>query len=161
MNSKHFICHCGRCVLRFKCGSNELDSSIKKWFSEKREKNNFEMRAGSFIHTKGDKYVLLVQSYNRKWGPPKGTVEAGESSYACAIRETYEETGLRIKPAGRRLHNVSHKCGLFNIIVDSPISVCPVSDEISAYAWARPECIFKNYCRLNMSAKLAISKFVK
>jgi hypothetical protein len=155
-----FACYCGRCVVRLKPhsdGGADKEKPCKNFPS----KNNIEMRAGSFIHTKGDKYVLLVQSYNRKWGPPKGTVEKGETTYACAIRETYEETGLRIKPAGRRLHPVSHKCGLFNIIVDVPMSVCPMSDEISGYVWARPECISKNYCRLNMSAKLAMSKFVK
>lgn len=154
MSSRLFTCHCGRCVVRVKA----MDAP--PWEPQTKDENH-RKRAGSFIHTRGEKYVLLVQSYNGKWGPPKGTVEEGESTYACAIRETYEETGLRIKPAGRRLHVLSSKWGLFNIIVETPMSVRPLSDEISGYAWARPECIFKNYCHLNKPAKLAMSRFVK
>lgn len=32
-----------------------------------------------------------------KWNAPGGKIENGESPEACAIRETYEETGLRVE----------------------------------------------------------------
>ena len=37
---------------------------------------------------------LLLQSLSGKWGPPKGHVEKGESTYQAAVRETQEEAGL-------------------------------------------------------------------
>jgi 8-oxo-dGTP pyrophosphatase MutT (NUDIX family) len=38
--------------------------------------------------------ILLVKG-KHKWGFPKGHIESGESELDCAIRETYEETGLK------------------------------------------------------------------
>ena len=40
--------------------------------------------------------ILLIQrSDNHRWAIPAGAMELGESMEDCAIRETYEETGLR------------------------------------------------------------------
>ena len=45
--------------------------------------------------------ILLVkhkhpESGKEFWIPPGGGLEGSESIYDCAIRETYEETGLRV-----------------------------------------------------------------
>ena len=38
---------------------------------------------------------LLLQSQGRKnWGAPKGHIEAGEGTFAAAVRETAEEAGI-------------------------------------------------------------------
>ena len=40
--------------------------------------------------------ILLIQrSDNHRWAIPAGAMELGESMEDCAIRETWEETGLR------------------------------------------------------------------
>jgi len=41
------------------------------------------------------KYLLLRHRYGGHWGFPKGHIEAGESEMDAALRETYEETGIR------------------------------------------------------------------
>ena len=42
--------------------------------------------------------VLLVQEfgYKKRWGFPKGTLEAGESREECAAREAFEEVGVDV-----------------------------------------------------------------
>ena len=42
--------------------------------------------------------VLLVQEFGwkRRWGFPKGTLEAGESREECAAREAFEEVGVDV-----------------------------------------------------------------
>ena len=37
------------------------------------------------------------KKHKGKWDLPKGTADPGESSLDCAIRETYEETSIRIR----------------------------------------------------------------
>ena len=47
----------------------------------------------------GDKVLLCHatgQKDNRGWGLPKGRVDVGESDSQAAVRETFEECGLRI-----------------------------------------------------------------
>lgn len=53
-------------------------------------------KAGAFIFDPKEQRVLLVQSHQQYWGPPKGTIEQNETAYECAIREVREETGLNI-----------------------------------------------------------------
>ncbi len=43
----------------------------------------------------GDVRILLLQHEAGKWMLPKGTIEAGETPEAVALREVAEETGLR------------------------------------------------------------------
>ena len=55
-------------------------------------------------HSKNSKpKILLVHATNGSWakpvmGIPKGKIEDDESPEDAAFRETYEETGIRIKP---------------------------------------------------------------
>jgi 8-oxo-dGTP pyrophosphatase MutT (NUDIX family) len=43
----------------------------------------------------GDVCILLLQHETGKWMLPKGTIEAGETPEAVALREVAEEAGLR------------------------------------------------------------------
>lgn len=49
-----------------------------------------------------DNQILLAKTAGRKdkrsWGIPKGGIDKGESSINAAIRETYEELGIKVNP---------------------------------------------------------------
>ncbi len=55
-------------------------------------------KAGCLVINASRKSILLVQSNYRRWGPPKGSVEDGESDAEAAARELYEEAGVSAKP---------------------------------------------------------------
>ena len=42
-----------------------------------------------------DRLLLIQRSDNHRWAIPAGAMELGESMAECAIREVWEETGLR------------------------------------------------------------------
>ena len=57
----------------------------------------------------GEVEVLLVhRPEHGDWSFPKGKVEAGETDEECALREVWEETGLRCVP-GSELPAVSYR----------------------------------------------------
>lgn len=48
------------------------------------------------VSSSGKRQVLLVGSRrNGRWGLPKGHIDPGETSQAAALREAYEEAGIR------------------------------------------------------------------
>lgn len=69
---------------------------IKTYSKTPRYFNRNYRKAGVFIYDPKNDSVLLVQSRGHLWGPPKGTLNIGESDPNCAIREVKEETGLDI-----------------------------------------------------------------
>ena len=54
-------------------------------------------KAGVFMYDPKEDRVLLVQSRGHLFGPPKGSLNIGETDIECAIREVKEETGIDIK----------------------------------------------------------------
>ncbi|CAA0125548.1 Uncharacterised protein [Halioglobus japonicus] len=52
--------------------------------------------AGCFVASGQE--LLLVQGFNGKLSPPGGSSVPGESAQCTAFRETWEETGLRLRP---------------------------------------------------------------
>lgn len=52
---------------------------------------------GRIIIENADKHILLIHRSDFKlWGLPSGSIELGESLEDAMIRETFEETGLKI-----------------------------------------------------------------
>ena len=43
----------------------------------------------------GEKILLVLQRVTKKWGLPKGGKLENENIFSCALRELYEETGVR------------------------------------------------------------------
>ena len=44
-----------------------------------------------------DKYLLVKTKASNKWGPPKGHMNKHERLYDTAVRELYEETGIKVE----------------------------------------------------------------
>lgn len=75
---------------------------------------------GSFVvifkNNKRDEVFLIFRSDLRFWNLPGGGIEKGETPEKAAVRETYEETGFRIK--------LSKQLGIYNQANLDSIPVC-------------------------------------
>jgi len=73
------------------CSLEEILSMFKKW-------KGARPAYGVILLNPGLDKVLLVQEFGmkRRWGFPKGTLEAGESIEECAAREAFEEVGVDV-----------------------------------------------------------------
>ena len=60
---------------------------------------NYEKSCGAVVFTKVDNCIkyLLIQNLSGIYGFPKGHVENGESETETALREVFEEVGIKIK----------------------------------------------------------------
>lgn len=52
---------------------------------------------GTICMTPQNKILLVRGRRSRKWSFPKGHKESGEAYLDCAIRETFEETGVNLR----------------------------------------------------------------
>jgi 8-oxo-dGTP pyrophosphatase MutT (NUDIX family) len=108
-----------------------------------------EISAGAVIYhdnTKiGTRKYLVLHYPAGHWDFPKGAVEKGETEEQAAIREIFEETGLRvdgfipnfrkeIEYHYRRQSGLSHKRVVF-FLANSDISTVRISFEHSGYEW--------------------------
>ena len=50
--------------------------------------------ANGILFNESDEVLLQRRSDNGRWGLPGGRMEIGESAEECAVRETWEETGI-------------------------------------------------------------------
>lgn len=103
--------------------------------------------------------VLLLRKPRKKdsWQLPQGGIEPGESLEQAALRELYEEAGLRARvigvsdrtyqydfPASYRRFRPDHVCGqrirfVFAVPEGSGSGVTVDGEEITEYAWVLPE----------------------
>lgn len=113
------------------------------------DSNWIPKRAGTLLIDEKKKKILLVQTYGALWGPPKGTMEDGESYMNCAFRETREETGLPIsfhemrlvqKLFDRKAWYYKIKADKYRTSVDLKKIAVP---EITGICWICKECLYK------------------
>jgi ADP-ribose pyrophosphatase YjhB (NUDIX family) len=88
---KSFICSKGCC----KYSVAPYNYNHPQDYYNRREKT---LKAGIFITNNSFTKVLLVQSRQKLWGPPKGSLYPNESVQEGAVREVKEETGLEFDP---------------------------------------------------------------
>ncbi len=59
--------------------------------------------ASAFVINPYNKKILLIKhKKNKKWTQPGGHIEGNETPEEAAVREVFEETGIRIKLLGER-----------------------------------------------------------
>ena len=57
-------------------------------------KQNITESAGGIILNQDKKVIIVNQNYD-SWSLPKGHIDPGESAYDAAVREIYEESGVK------------------------------------------------------------------
>ena len=85
-------------ITNLKCNRGCCSLKTTEW---KRETEDDEIRlnsnkSGVILFDAAESEILLIQSRGNLWGMPKGTLEEGESPETGAIREAYEETGIKL-----------------------------------------------------------------
>jgi 8-oxo-dGTP diphosphatase len=114
-------------------------------------------RAHVFVLRDG-KMLALQQSGSRRWWEcPGGDLEPGETPDAAAVRETLEETGLRIKkPQLLRIWGHSNASDddvtAHAFVAAAPSGDVRLSGEHSAFAWMSVEEYAERYCGAQLAA---------
>ncbi len=107
--------------------------------------------AGCIIIDDGGNMLLIRR--NNRWDLPKGKVEAGETLFAAAMRESNEETGLDVfAMVGKRPLKTYHIYNLYggwhlkqtswfvgNVAGNKPTGKPQVEEGITDIVWVRPE----------------------
>ena len=94
------------------------------------------------IITDGNRVLMVrrrVKEGELSWQFPAGGIEAGETPEEAAVRETLEETGLKVEAQaliGQRIHPKTHREMSYTAcrVVDGEAHVAD-ADELDAVAW--------------------------
>ena len=113
--------------------------------------------AGVWLESEG-RVLLLQRGYGRAegvWVPPGGLVEDGESPADAAVRETFEETGIRISEP-RLLHTFEwpdeRRRRVFQFLAKATSSLVTLSDEHTDFRWMAPRDYARDYLALRPGA---------
>lgn len=124
-------------------------------------------KGGVFCFDVKQNKVLLIQSRGKYWSVPKGSSVDGETIEDTAIRELYEESGLKInKKVLTKSYTISNRTYFYVEMEEQPI-VIPKFDGNDSHssAWIRLECldsmIKKDYILINTDCKQLIQHFIK
>lgn len=131
-----YRCENGCCILK-----------INKYVHTKTHHSNKRKKAGVFIYDPEIDKVLLVQSRGHLWGPPKGTLEKGETDRLCAIREVKEETGLVVSDKDFSKATTINNRAIYYYL---EMSYCDVhvqdhiiNNDANGIGWIKTECLEK------------------
>lgn len=155
-----FICPNGCCTIKI------VPYPVRKDPSEKIKRR--KRKAGVFIYDPGTNKVLLVQSRGNFWGPPKGTLQYGESDRICAIREVKEETGLTISDndfsRALKIYNRAIYYYMEHSECDVEVQTHVYKNDANGIGWIKLECLAKciengNIC-LSQHCRMVFQKFL-
>lgn len=106
---------------------------------------NFTVGAMAFIERDDGAMLFVRHSYRQRWGVPGGLLEKGEEARDAAVREVFEETGLRIRLVGEPAVVVEPEPQRVDLVfraelVDrSQATPVPSSPEIVEARWFAPD----------------------
>ncbi|AWZ09672.1 MULTISPECIES: NUDIX domain-containing protein [unclassified Streptomyces] len=115
--------------------------------------NSLVPAASAVVVDEGGRILLQRRADNGMWALPGGKMELGESVGDCAIRETFEETGVTVEIVGivGTYTNPGHVFSYDDGEVRQEFSICllarptggslRVSDESFEVAWFAPEAV--------------------
>lgn len=117
--------------------------------SRHHHQNKRARRSGCIILDYKTGRILIIQSYHQYWGLPKGRVEENETHVECAIRETFEETGIQLSEQDlQRKYNIFNGDGTYFLVDGTRLTfdeskICN-KQEITGICWMCPSCIRRN-----------------
>ena len=147
--------------MSFVCPNNCCKLDIEPYTEQDETFDNVHRnfrKAGVVLYDPSTKKVLLVQSRGHLWGPPKGTLNYGESRRECAVREVKEETGLVVHADDfTKAVNLSNRAVYFYIEtaeVEVHVQSHIVGNDANGVGWISLDCL--NQCIKN--GNIALSK---
>lgn len=151
------LCHCG-----LYHSNRHIPKSYWDYYKKNKQIKNKNGKVGIILRKK-DK-IFIVQTYNNKYGFPKGSKNEGECKLEGAFREFFEETGFDLKnyvknnniPIKRTKFYDKHIYYIINIDENFEITTKPRDDiEITAYGFFHIKDIEKlNYSSILMEYKI-------
>jgi ADP-ribose pyrophosphatase YjhB (NUDIX family) len=148
-----------------KCCNLKVDEYKPVYNNERKKKS----KAGVFIFDPESKKILLVQSRGNFWGPPKGTMQYGETWVTCAVREVIEETGFKINPSNFTKATKIKGSSLYFFL---EMKECAVNvqtkiegNDANGIGWLKIDCLFEminnEQIKINKNCKILINHFLK
>lgn len=124
-------------------------------------------KAGVYIKDCSSNKILLVQSRGNFWGPPKGTVQYGESDRLCAVREVKEETGLDISmdDFGKSTNIYNSAIYFFLDMKECEVDIQEhlIDNDANGIGWINieclQECVRNTTISLNKHCKIVLERF--
>lgn len=157
------------CLQKSKCNQQgEEDKEDKEEDDWKTKKvNNKITKAGTFIFDPKAEKVLLIQVKGGYWGCPKGSIEKNEMPKDCAIRETYEETGIELEECDLGKKYKVRNCFYYDVELDMKETLYKlnVDDELNdtnGIGWININCLSKlvsnGIININKHLKIILGK---
>jgi len=147
------------------------DTIFKHYYTNTRKKKRNRIKCGTVILNKKKDNIMLVQNNYllqekniELWSIPKGSRIENETYADCAMRETYEETGLKLKLRNNMIRIKINNTYYFVYVMDKQTHILITNDkkEIYKVKWFSIKDI--DFTKVNLETKLFIKRklnFVK